>query len=111
MAWSLYAGGPSSSIWRWSWDLSGPPAGDTTARPAGEPAWCGKAESEHVYGRLCLSAPSGFNRGWLPLFVDLGGLRGSRALQEVDVFLSLGGDTRDFTLAARWVYVVNVGVV
>ena len=35
MAWSLYAGGPSSSIWRWSWDLSGPPAGDTTARPAG----------------------------------------------------------------------------
>ena len=35
MAWSLYAGGPSSSIWWWCWDLSGPPAGDTTARPAG----------------------------------------------------------------------------
>ena len=92
---------------------AGPPEpteGDEERQP-GEPAWCGKAESEHVYGRLCLSAPCGFNRGWLPLFVALGGLRGSRALQEVDVFLSLGGDTRDFTLAARWVYVVNVGVV
>ncbi|XP_030210849.1 plexin-C1 isoform X1 [Gadus morhua] len=44
---------------------------------------------------------------WLLLFVALGGLRGARGLQEVDVFPSRGGDIRDFTVAARWVYVVT----
>ncbi|XP_059904564.1 plexin-C1-like [Gadus macrocephalus] len=44
---------------------------------------------------------------WLSLFLALGGLRGARGLQEVDVFPSLGGDIRDFTVAARWVYVVT----
>ncbi|XP_056444017.1 plexin-C1 isoform X2 [Gadus chalcogrammus] len=44
---------------------------------------------------------------WLLLFVALGGLRGGRGLQEVDVFPSRGGDIRDFTVAARWVYVVT----
>ena len=44
---------------------------------------------------------------WLPLFVALGGLRGARALQEVTVFPSRGGDIRDFTVAAPWLYVVT----
>ncbi|CAL8386401.1 unnamed protein product [Boreogadus saida] len=44
---------------------------------------------------------------WLPLFLALGGLWGARGLQEVDVFPSRGGDIRDFTVAARWVYVVT----
>ena len=46
---------------------------------------------------------------WLPLFLALVGLRGSRGLQEVDVFRSRGGeDIRDFTVTARgWVYVVT----
>ncbi|CAL8386399.1 unnamed protein product [Boreogadus saida] len=44
---------------------------------------------------------------WLSLFLALGGLRGARGLQEVDVFPSRGGDIRDFTVAARWVYVVT----
>ncbi|CAL8278403.1 unnamed protein product [Gadus morhua 'NCC'] len=44
---------------------------------------------------------------WLPLFLALRGLWGARGLQEVDVFPSRGGDIRDFTVAASWVYVVT----